>query len=278
MSLISSIHDKLLKPTSFFGVKLWVAIVICIATGFVLALSITICCFSISQRRRPRRDQYPSFSTKHVITSKKNSSVSPGMMNKRLLSRNGWDIEMCIDTKPGKQVAHYDPRAAVALPVRHQRTPSSFGKVYSLHEMEVATNWFGDDCVMGSGDYGVVYRGYLFDHTRVAIKKLLANSARTKDLAAEVELLWCMRHKNVVKLLGYCTEGMFSLLVSEYVDNGNLKEWLHEKMCKLSPLTWKIRMGIIQGIAKGCDGTLCHYYEFIKELDLFCSLWITPLL
>lgn len=41
------------------------------------------------------------------------------------------------------------------------------------------------------------------------------------------------------------------MVVYEYVDNGNLYQWLHENPEEVSPLPWNIRMKIIQGIAKG---------------------------
>lgn len=41
------------------------------------------------------------------------------------------------------------------------------------------------------------------------------------------------------------------MLVYEYVDNGNLDQWLHGDVGDVSPLTWNIRMNIILGTAKG---------------------------
>lgn len=41
------------------------------------------------------------------------------------------------------------------------------------------------------------------------------------------------------------------MLVYEYVENGNLDQWLHGDVGEVSPLTWEIRMGIIIGTAKG---------------------------
>ncbi|RWV91735.1 hypothetical protein GW17_00045948 [Ensete ventricosum] len=41
------------------------------------------------------------------------------------------------------------------------------------------------------------------------------------------------------------------MLVYEYVDNGNLEQWLHGDVGEVSPLTWDIRMNIILGTAKG---------------------------
>ena len=39
----------------------------------------------------------------------------------------------------------------------------------------------------------------------------------------------------------------------EYVDNGNLEQWLHGDVGPVSPLTWENRMNTILGTAKGYD-------------------------
>lgn len=44
---------------------------------------------------------------------------------------------------------------------------------------------------------------------------------------------------------------LLRMLVYEYVDNGNMDQWLHGDVGPCSPLTWEIRMNIILGIAKG---------------------------
>nr|GMD85754.1 probable receptor-like serine/threonine-protein kinase At4g34500 [Ipomoea batatas] len=73
-----------------------------------------------------------------------------------------------------------------------------------------------------------------------------------KEFKVEVEAIGKVRHKNLVGLLGYCAEGTQSrLLVYEYVDNGNLEQWLHGDVGPVSPLTWDIRMKIAIGIARG---------------------------
>lgn len=45
--------------------------------------------------------------------------------------------------------------------------------------------------------------------------------------------------------------GNFRMLVYEFVDNGNLEQWLHGDVGSVSPLTWDIRMKIALGTAKG---------------------------
>ncbi|KAL5654990.1 hypothetical protein ACJX0J_034309, partial [Zea mays] len=72
-----------------------------------------------------------------------------------------------------------------------------------------------------------------------------------REFRVEVEAIGRVRHKNLVRLLGYCAEGAQRILVYEYVDNGNLEQWLHGDVGAVSPLTWDVRMNIVLGMAKG---------------------------
>ncbi|KAL2527819.1 putative serine/threonine-protein kinase [Forsythia ovata] len=119
-------------------------------------------------------------------------------------------------------------------------------------QLEEATDGFADDNVIGEGGYGIVYHGLLEDNHRVAVKNLLNNRGQAeREFKVEVEAIGRVRHKNLVRLLGYCAEGEHRMLVYEYVDNGNLEQWLHGDVGSYSPLTWDIRMKIILGTAKG---------------------------
>ncbi|GAA0161369.1 hypothetical protein LIER_17700 [Lithospermum erythrorhizon] len=127
-----------------------------------------------------------------------------------------------------------------------------WGHWYTLRELEEATNCFADENVIGEGGYGIVYSGLFEDQSRVAVKNLLNNRGQAeREFKIEVEAIGRVRHKNLVRLLGYCAEGAHRMLVYEYVDNGNLEQWLHGDVGPCSPLTWEIRMNIILGTAKG---------------------------
>uniref|UniRef100_J3LDP1 non-specific serine/threonine protein kinase n=1 Tax=Oryza brachyantha TaxID=4533 RepID=J3LDP1_ORYBR len=119
-------------------------------------------------------------------------------------------------------------------------------------ELETATEMFADENVIGEGGYGIVYHGVLENGTQVAVKNLLNNRGQAeKEFKVEVEAIGRVRHKNLVRLLGYCAEGNQRMLVYEYVDNGNLEQWLHGEIGPVSPLSWDSRMKIILGTAKG---------------------------
>uniref|UniRef100_A0A0A9FS44 non-specific serine/threonine protein kinase n=1 Tax=Arundo donax TaxID=35708 RepID=A0A0A9FS44_ARUDO len=121
-----------------------------------------------------------------------------------------------------------------------------------LREMEEATGGLAAGNVIGEGGYGVVYRGVLRDNTAVAIKNLHNNRGQAeKDFRMEVATIGRVRHKNLVSLLGYCSEGACRMLVYQYMENSNLDKWLHHDGRKISPLTWDIRMHILLGTAKG---------------------------
>ncbi|XP_034686336.1 probable receptor-like protein kinase At5g18500 isoform X1 [Vitis riparia] len=136
-----------------------------------------------------------------------------------------------------------------------------WGHWFTLRDLELATNRFSKENVLGEGGYGIVYRGHLINGTPVAVKKLLNNLGQAeKEFRVEVEAIGHVRHKNLVRLLGYCIEGTHRLLVYEYVNNGNLEQWLHGAMRQHGYLTWEARMKILLGTAKA----LAYLHEAIE--------------
>ncbi|XWS41046.1 hypothetical protein CRYUN_Cryun17cG0047300 [Craigia yunnanensis] len=136
-----------------------------------------------------------------------------------------------------------------------------WGYWFTLRDLDLATNHFSAANVLGEGGYGVVYRGRLINGTEVAVKKLLNNLGQAeKEFRVEVEAIGHVRHKNLVRLLGYCIEGVHRMLVYEYVNNGNLEQWLHGAMRQHGALTWEARMKVILGTAKA----LAYLHEAIE--------------
>uniref|UniRef100_A0A0D9VRI2 non-specific serine/threonine protein kinase n=1 Tax=Leersia perrieri TaxID=77586 RepID=A0A0D9VRI2_9ORYZ len=127
-----------------------------------------------------------------------------------------------------------------------------WGRWYDLEELEAATGGFRAENVVGEGGYGTVYRGVLAGGEVVAVKNLLDHKGQAeKEFKVEVEAIGKVRHKHLVGLVGYCAEGPKRMLVYEFVENGNLEQWLHGDVGPVSPLTWDIRMKIAVGTAKG---------------------------
>lgn len=136
-----------------------------------------------------------------------------------------------------------------------------WGHWFTLRDLELATNRFSKENILGEGGYGVVYQGHLINGTPVAVKKILNNLGQAeKEFRVEVDAIGHVRHKNLVRLLGYCIEGTHRILVYEYVNNGNLEQWLHGGMRQHGYLTWEARMKILLGTAKA----LAYLHEAIE--------------
>lgn len=136
-----------------------------------------------------------------------------------------------------------------------------WGHWFTLRDLEIATNKFSKENVIGEGGYGIVYSGKLINGSPVAVKRLLNNLGQAeKEFRVEVEAIGHVRHKNLVRLLGYCIEGTQRLLVYEYVNNGNLDQWLHGAMRHHGYLTWEARIKILLGTAKA----LSYLHEAIE--------------
>ncbi|RLN15791.1 leucine-rich repeat receptor-like protein kinase PXL2 [Panicum miliaceum] len=100
-----------------------------------------------------------------------------------------------------------------------------------------------EDNIVGMGGTGVVYRADMpRHHAVVAVKKLwraagCPEEAATVDgrqdveaggeFAAEVKLLGRLRHRNVVRMLGYVSNNLDTMVLYEYMVNGSLWEALH---------------------------------------------------
>ncbi|MQM20474.1 hypothetical protein Taro_053494 [Colocasia esculenta] len=150
------------------------------------------------------------------------------------------------------------PSPLVGLP---ELSYLGWGHWFTLRDLELATNRFSKENVLGEGGYGVVYCGQLINGTQVAIKKLLNNLGQAeKEFRVEVEAIGHVRHKNLVRLLGYCVEGTQRMLVYEYVNNGNLEQWLHGAMRQQGSLTWEARIKILLGTARA----LAYLHEAIE--------------
>ncbi|KAG0491315.1 hypothetical protein HPP92_004713 [Vanilla planifolia] len=162
------------------------------------------------------------------------------------------DPKLSLEEKSGKTVErqlHNEPidvasegNKAVALlaatkDVEDLRQKSSHGDVniFTYSELRLATKNFRPDQILGQGGFGTVYKGMIEESTRpglqstqVAVKMLNPESIQgDREWLAEVNYLGQFSHPNLVKLIGYCCEGV-----------------------SLS-MTWTTRMNIALGAAKG---------------------------
>ena len=149
-------------------------------------------------------------------------------------------------------------------------------RVFKFKELCSATKNFSKSTKLGRGGFGTVYKGSLerFDNTLVAIKRIHYDSRLAqKTFRTEISCLTKIQHKNVVQLLGWCHEKGRLLLVYEYMSNGSLYEWLHDKCKCKGVLPWKMRLSILESIALAVEYlhtkcTQCILHRNIKSNNI----------
>ncbi|XP_063940361.1 G-type lectin S-receptor-like serine/threonine-protein kinase SRK isoform X2 [Daucus carota subsp. sativus] len=132
-------------------------------------------------------------------------------------------------------------------------------KNFSFDELRVATRNFHPDSMIGNGDYGEVFKGWVDENTFaavkqgtglvIAVKKLHSTSFRR--WLAEINSLGNLCHPNVVRLLGYSFKEDDQLLVYEFMPQGNLQKHLNNEERGRGSMDWPMRCNIINGIARG---------------------------
>ncbi|XP_034925313.1 uncharacterized protein [Populus alba] len=111
--------------------------------------------------------------------------------------------------------------------------------------------------IIGIGGTGIVYKAEAYrPHATVAVKKLWRTERDIEngdDLFREVNLLGRLRHRNIVRLLGYIHKETDVLMVYEYMPNGNLGTALHGKGAGNLLVDWVSRYNVAVGVAQGLN-------------------------
>ncbi|KAM0930892.1 hypothetical protein ACQ4PT_000617 [Festuca glaucescens] len=136
---------------------------------------------------------------------------------------------------------------------------------FTYKELREATGKFKEE--IGRGGAGIVYRGVLEDKRIVAVKKLANVQQGEEEFWAEVTLIGRINHINLVRMMGFCSEGKNRLLVYEYVENESLDKYLFGESTE-SLLGWSQRYKIALGTARGLAYLHHECLEWIVHCDV----------
>ncbi|KAJ9541263.1 hypothetical protein OSB04_027769 [Centaurea solstitialis] len=104
-------------------------------------------------------------------------------------------------------------------------------KSYSYQDLRIATHNFDEEYRVGKGGFGEVFKAIIDDENVVAVKRLHVGYGNAKlEFDNEVKLLGSVQHRNLVRQLGWCSEGPELLLVLEYMPQGSLDNFLWGKL------------------------------------------------
>ncbi|OVA01598.1 Protein kinase domain [Macleaya cordata] len=128
-------------------------------------------------------------------------------------------------------------------------------QTFTFRELATATKNFRQECLLGEGGFGRVYKGRLENGGQLAaIKQLDRNGLQgNKEFLVEVLMLSLLHHPNLVNLIGYCADGDQRLLVYEFMPRGSLEDHLLDIEPEQKTLGWFTRMKIATGAAKGLE-------------------------
>jgi len=139
-------------------------------------------------------------------------------------------------------------------------------KRYSFSEVKKITRRFKEK--VGQGGFGSVYKGKLPNGVPVAVKMLENSTGEGEEFINEVATIGLIHHANIVRLLGFCSEGTRRALIYEYMPNESLEKYIFSRDSSISQelLVPKKMIDIALGIARGmeylhqgCNKRILHF-------------------
>uniref|UniRef100_A0A0E0I1M3 Protein kinase domain-containing protein n=1 Tax=Oryza nivara TaxID=4536 RepID=A0A0E0I1M3_ORYNI len=229
------------------------------------------------------------------IISGRQSKISTTQMGAAILGvwctlRYETDTQFFTDTKmllldvlKKKQALSKLRRLSLAIKTviylwRTEGTNSDFF-LYDFSQLKEATNNFSNDNKLGQGGFGP---GQLSSGLKIAVKRLETCSLQgLLEFQNETQLIAKLQHKNLVKLLGCCTQGdQEKILVYEYMENKSLDYFIFSNV-KGAQLNWSKRLHIIDGIGQGLlylhnFSRLCVVHRDLKASNILLDSTMNP--
>ncbi|KAM6546639.1 hypothetical protein CsatB_027375 [Cannabis sativa] len=161
------------------------------------------------------------------------------------------------------------------------RSAANVPKMFTYKELSKATHGFSKENLLGTGGFGSVYKGIIvLDDNQaqtIAVKKISSTSKQgEKEYLAEICTIGRLRHKNILKLQGWCHENQHLLLVYDYMPNGSLDRFIGKLF-----LDWETRYKILTGLASAllylheeCESPVVH--RDVKPNNIMLDSNYTP--
>ncbi|XP_011098927.1 probable serine/threonine-protein kinase PBL7 [Sesamum indicum] len=151
--------------------------------------------------------------------------------------REGEGTSLSATNSPSRSSGHHQPR------------------LFTFRELSAATKNFRQQFLLGMGGFGSVYKGRSRKTGQlIAVKHLNRRGLQGQaEFLVEILMLSLLQHSNIIRMFGYCDDGVRRLIVYEYMPLGSLEDHLHDLTPDMLPLDWNTRMKIAAGIARGLN-------------------------
>ncbi|KAG4948377.1 hypothetical protein JHK82_041560 [Glycine max] len=214
-------------------------------------------------------------------TAYANSALNEGPHGCLLWFGNLIDIRLLItEEDAGGQLDLYVRLAASEIGHRNHNEDQA-PPLFEIYTILAATNNFSIENKIGEGGFGPVYRGKLAHGQEIAVKRLSKTSKQgISEFMNEVGLVAKLQHRNLVSVLGGCTQGEERMLVYEYMPNSSLDHFIFDPK-QGKTLKWRKRYDIIVGIARGLlylhqDSKLTIIHRDLKTSNILLDNELNP--
>ncbi|KAL5980086.1 hypothetical protein ACLOJK_036553 [Asimina triloba] len=144
---------------------------------------------------------------------------------------------------------------------------------FEFRDLKRATNNFDEKQKLGQGGFGIVYKGVLAEESKaVAVKMFSRENMKGKDdFLAELTIINRLRHKHLVRLVGWCHKKGMLLLVYDFMPNGSLDDHLFGSSGNEKVLSWDRRRNVLVGVASALHYLHDEYDQKVVHRDLKAS-------
>lgn len=121
---------------------------------------------------------------------------------------------------------------------------------------------------LGQGGFGSIYKGELPNGVPVAVKMLENSIGDGHEFINEVATIGTIHHANVLRLLGFCSEGTRRALIYEFMPNDSLEKYIFSQGPNVSrdylvpEKMVDVALGIARGMEylhQGCNQRILHF-------------------
>ncbi|KAL0285453.1 UNVERIFIED_CONTAM: Rust resistance kinase Lr10 [Sesamum angustifolium] len=218
--------------------------------------------------RRGQRCNLKNYTRGHQIQCIDKVKTNPGGSNKPLIPGAGLGSVLLVTIFAALFLLYRSIRVDKENELKIEKFLEDYRALkptrFSYSNVRRITNQFSEK--LGEGGYGIVYKGKLLNEINVAVKVLNNSKGNGEEFVNEVGTIGRIHHINVVRLVGFCAEGVRRVLVYEFLPNDSLEKFIFQAGLNRNSLGWPKLQDIALGIAKGieylhqgCDQQILHF-------------------